>query len=675
MSAVQAIDSPCRIGVLKAPFDTWTPSELLAYFQTREGIAYFAIANEPEVTREKLDAILNSSFCFNEETYQFPKGLDWLSNPSTDVEWAIMLHKFYYAVGLGIAFKETGDRRYADKWVDLTTTWIASVPLDFLPTDVAGRRIQNWVFAHYYFVSEYPSDVVTGAFYVDFLTSLHHQVSHLIQNLTPARNHRTLELYTLFLVAVVFPEFKEAKGWLQFSIAELTKNAQTDLLADGVHCELSTDYHHIVLRNFLGVKRLALLNKIDLPSEFDACIKKALAFSAYIHKPDGFIPSLSDGDTGSFLSLLEQGYEFYGNEELLYVATKGKRGIAPGHCSKAFSAGGYYILRSGWGDTQDAFEDERYLVFDCGPLGAGNHGHLDLLSFEMAAFGQSLIVDPGRYTYDEAGETNWRVLFRGTGYHNTVQVDSLNQTRYEFHKKKFKITGEPPDFELKSFICRPGFDYVHGIARSKEYPVVHERKILFVNGQYWLICDVLRSDDVHNYDLLFHLAATAQGNVSLSSDNQCFSVDAPNLVMIQPVQQSATVWLDDGYVSPSYGVKQAAPVLKFNQRKAECSFYTVVYPYKNNRPNITVSSIPISKKNQACSPFDAVCLSVTVEKSGQLQNDLIFVANEEGEFATAKNSFNTPVYFKRISDQGELLAQFDYSLIGNVELIDQGLNN
>jgi hypothetical protein len=39
-------------------------------------------------------------------------------------------------------------------------------------------------------------------------------------------------------------------------------------------------------------------------------------------------------------------------------------------------------------------------------------------------------VDPGRYTYSEAGEVNWRVHFRGTAAHNTVCVDGRNQTRY-----------------------------------------------------------------------------------------------------------------------------------------------------------------------------------------------------------------------------------------------------
>jgi Heparinase II/III N-terminus/Heparinase II/III-like protein len=670
MSAVSAIDRSDNSAVLCAPFNTWSASEVLAYFQARKTIVYFAVADEAEVTRVKIDNILDNCFNFNEEIHPFYDRLDWLENPSSDIEWGIMLHKFYYAVGLGIAYKETGDSRYAEKWVELTSSWIETVPVDFLSSDVTGRRVQNWVFAHYYFVSECPTDAITPEFYRQFLTSIHQQVSYLSQHLTPARNHRTLELYTIFLVAVVFPEFKDADSWLQFATDELLKNMQTDLLADGVHCELSTDYHHIVLRNFLAVKRLAIMNNIQLPTQMDDCIKKALEFSVYVHKPDGTIPSLSDGDTGSFLSLLEQGYDLYGCKEMLYVASKGMQGRSPAIRSKAFPSGGYYILRSGWGESLESYEDERYLVFDCGELGAGNHGHLDLLSFEMAAFGQSLIVDPGRYTYDESGEVNWRVLFRGTRYHNTVLVDGKNQTRYEFHKEKFKIKGPQPDYELKAFISRPGFDYLHGIARSHEYPVVHERKILFVNGEYWVICDVLRADNIHNYDLLFHLAASAQGKVSLNSDQHCFSMDAPHLVMVQPVHKSATVSVGSGYVSPTYGVKHEAPVVKFNQQGAECSFYTILYPYKDKRPTLTVSSMSVFQNQEICKPFSANCLVIISETEEHVFRDMVFVANEPGEFKVGHYTINSPVFFQREDEQGQLLAQFDYAALNVSEKLN-----
>lgn len=659
MSAVPVIEISSKYrGILKAPFDTWSIQEVLEYFKTRKNVNYFAVINESEISKEKIANLLANRFIFNEEVHELP-ALNWLTNPSTDIEWSIMLHKFYYAVGLGVEYKATAEQKYVDKWMELTTSWINSVPVDFLSTDVTGRRIQNWVFAHYFFVSECRSQAVTPDFYLNFLTSLQQQVSYLSQHLTPVRNHRTLELYTIFLVAVVFPELKDADNWLQFATDELLKNAETDLLADGVHCELSTDYHHIVLRNFLAVKRLAVMNSILLPKQFDDCIKKALGFSLCVHKPDGTIPSLSDGDTGNFLPLLQQGYDLYGNQEMLYVATKGKQGIAPALRSKAFPHSGYYILRSGWEKDAEAYEDARYLVFDCGDLGAGNHGHLDLLSFEMAAYGQSLIVDPGRYTYDESGDINWRVLFRGTSYHNTVLVDETNQTRYEYHKQKYKIKGIPPDHELKAFVSQPGFDYLHGIARSHEYPVVHERKIVFVNGEYWIICDVLRAKERHNYDLLFHLAEAAQNNVQLDTQMNWFNVDAPHLVMMQPIHKSTTLTKEGGFVSPSYGVKHQAPVIKFNQQGAECSFYTLLYPYKDKRPALTVSTIPVHKGNERCQPYSAYCMTVISEMEDHVFRDLIFIANESGEYKAEHYAFKNPVFFQREDEDKTLHMQYD----------------
>ena len=61
----------------------------------------------------------------------------------------------------------------------------------------------------------------------------------------------------------------------------------------------------------------------------------------------------------------------------------------------------------------------RYLIFDCGPLGDGGHGHYDALSVEAWAGDRPLVLDPGRFTYAE-GEPNLRHWFRGTAAHNTV---------------------------------------------------------------------------------------------------------------------------------------------------------------------------------------------------------------------------------------------------------------
>ncbi|MDX2032215.1 MAG: alginate lyase family protein [Blastocatellia bacterium] len=607
------------LDIFQPPLSAYAPEQILEYYHSRTSVSYFPVINEAETTRAKIDGVLENWFDFNGEAHRLKEGFDWSVNPSTDIEWQIMLHKFYYAVGLGRACQETGDPRYARKWMALTASWIRTVPHDLLSSDVAGRRIQNWIFAHHYFVTASPTPQLSPEFYLEFLTSLHQQVRWLRENLTPARNHRTLELYAIFLAAVVFPEMRGAREWLAFSRAELLRNLQTDLLADGVQCELSTDYHHIVLRNYLGVRRLAALNGIEMPAEMDDLIRKALAFATYIHKPDGTIPALSDGDTGSYLDLLQQGADLYGCEEMRYVATAGREGAAPQSRSKAFPESGYYVLRSGWGEAEEAFRDARYLVFDCGPLGAGNHGHLDLLSFEAAAYGRSLIVDPGRYTYDESGAVNWRVRFRGTGYHNTVQIDGENQTRYEFYKRKFKIRGPEPDRELKRYYNDDHFDYLHGIARSHQYPVVHERRIFFCGLEYWIVIDQLFAEEAHRYDLRFHLSAEAHGQTALDDSKETIRVEAPHLVIAQPKIAEMDVRLEEGFVSPSYGVKHPAPVLRASQRAANASFHTVLFPYRSERPGIAIAPVRIDD--------GGTTLEIGIERGGARVTDSLHLSS------------------------------------------------
>lgn len=643
----------------RAPYDAWTPEQLLRHFQTRASVNYFPVVDAVETAREKIENILRDRFEFNREFHALPSPIGWTENPSHDREWLILLHKFYYAVGLGMAYHETAEPRYAEKWVELTSSWIDAVPLDFLPSDVAGRRIQNWIFAHYYFVTLHQPAGIVPEFYVRFLESLHHQVCYLREHLTPARNHRTLELCAIFLTAVVFPEFRGAEDWLTFSTAELSNNIQADFLQDGVHCELSTDYHHLVLKNYLWIRKLARINQINLPESIDDGIKKALEFSVYAHRPDGAIPSLSDGDSRNFLDLLEQGYKLYGSEHLKYVASQGKTGTPPRDRSRGFAGGGYYILRSGWGDRLEPFQDERYLIFDCGPLGAGNHGHLDLLSFEAAAYGRPLIVDPGRYTYDESGETNWRALFRGTAYHNTVLVDGKNQTRYEWKKNRFKIAGPEPEREVKSFVTEPGLDYLHGIVRSHEYPVVHERKVVFINGEYWVIVDLLRATEPHQYDLLFHLSPPAQDRVSVMVSDDTLSIHSPQLVLAQPFVPNVRPIIQEGFVSASYGEKQRAPIVRLTQRASLACFFTVLYPYKDDEPNISVETPESGGELQAFPLDEWAPVRITIARHGeQYRDDLLFTDQTASHIGIPDGPISSHVRVARTDHHGRLMFRY-----------------
>lgn len=560
---------------------------------------YFPVPDAEETRPEKIAAVLDNRFELNGESHRLAAPIDWLSNPSRDLEWHILLHKFYYGVGLGMAFQKTGEPRYAAKWAELVETWIAQTPVGFIAADVTGRRVQNWIYAWHYFMLQGRDAGFSVAFRRQLFASIEEQVEYLCANLAPARNHRTLELYAIFLAGVAFPGLRHAARWRPFALELLVENMRTDLLPDGVQCELSTDYHHLVLKNYLNVRRLAKLNGIEVPREMDAHLQRALEFSLHAHKPDGVVPSLSDGDACSFRELLMQGHALYGREDFLYVATGGALGKAPARRSVLFPDSGYAVLRSGWGGAEESFADAHYLILDCGPLGAGNHGHFDCLSFELAAFGRSLVVDPGRYTYSEAGETNWRVTFRGTAYHNTVTVDGRNQTRYapvtlkepSRHASgsvRHKVIGPAPDARVAAFVSGADFDYVHGVARSHEYDAVHERRILFIRGAYWIVSDALQGKSPHRYDLRFHLGERALGKVAPLHDGETLRYASPDLLVAQPTDPDTAACIEEGFVSYRYGEKHAAPVLRFTRQGESTAFHTVLVPFRGAMPRICV---------------------------------------------------------------------------------------
>ena len=164
---------------------------LLAHFRTAREVRIDLIVDDDECTAAKIDAITAGRFEFNGETHALPEPLAWLHNPSTDIEWHILLHKFYYAAGLGRAYLASGEARYAKRWAQLLDGWMQSTPPGFIAADVTGRRVQNWIYSLHGILPSAPLD---AAFLRRLLHSLHEQVEFLCANLTPKRNHRTLEV-------------------------------------------------------------------------------------------------------------------------------------------------------------------------------------------------------------------------------------------------------------------------------------------------------------------------------------------------------------------------------------------------------------------------------------------------------------------------------------------------
>jgi hypothetical protein len=270
------------------------------------------------------------------------------------------------------------------------------------------------------------------------------------------------------------------------------------------------------------------------------------------------------------------------------------------------------------------------------------------------------VVDPGRYTYSEAGDINWRVAFRGTAYHNTVTVDGRNQTRYvpsvlkdasrhAVGSVRHKVAGPAPDARVEAFVSDRDFDYVHGRARSHEYDAVHERRIFFIRGEYWIVSDALQAASAHRYDLRFNLGEKAWQRVGERHDADTLRYLAPNLLVAQPADAGTEARIEDGFVSYRYGEKHAAPVLRFTRHGDDAAFHTVLLPFRGEAPQLSVSSAPPVPGAHA--------FVVTLERSGVRHVDHVLfpLGGDEIDWPLAGARFRGRFLFLRRAPDGAVL--------------------
>jgi hypothetical protein len=502
---------------------------------------------------------------------------DWVgAELPEDREWRIEWTKFYFGLDLAHAYAQTGEQRFLDAWQRLVTSYLRQIPpgegLDDT-SDVAARRVQNWIYAWAAFAAAPRFPGLRDGLDRDLLEGIREHAAYVRENLTAERNHRTLELYALLIVALGLPELDRDGSQLAFAIEQLHANLLADMRPDGVHREQSTHYHCIVLRSLLGARENARRFGLTLPDGYDEQLARACEFAMHCHRPDGTIPALSDSDAGGYADLLELAADLLDRDDLRYAATGGREGTPPRRRYVSFSTGGYHVQRSGWGDRGRPFADERFLIFDCGPLGDGGHGHYDLLSFEAAAEGRPLVVDPGRYTYDEQ-TPNLRRWFKGTAAHNTVVVDGLDQTPYRPGKPR---KGTIARGRLVERHGAPGLDVVHGEATSTCYDAVHTRRVVFIADEYWIVEDRLAAGAPHRYDLRFHLAADAWERVEIEPRDGAHVVRAPGVALV--IASDVAPAIEAGWVAPRYGVKHPAPVVSVvADGAADATFTTLVVP-------------------------------------------------------------------------------------------------
>lgn len=531
-----------------------------------------------EAALENARRVLRNEFELIGETYRLPARFSWRTNPSQDKEWQIAHHKHYWAVDLLHAFRTLGSRPFLQKWSELISSWLDEMGTGFITqsdAQVEAKRVEHWVYA-YALLGQEGIAALPAALLRRFLQRLSDEARYIAGHLKPTRNHRTFQLFAICLSSIAFPEFDRGGELLRFGVDELTSNLLTDILPDGVHVELSTHYHQLVLETAVSFLELSRANRIQVSRELEERVARALTFSMHVQWPDGHLPLVNDSDDGCQAELLRRGARLFGDEELLWGATLGERGEPPARPSRFFDESGYFVLSDGWGCDAKGQAARQHVLYDCGRLGDGSHSHYDIFNFCYYAGGRPLVVDPGRYTYDSQPRDgiDWRHFFKSTAAHNTVTIDGLDQTRY------LSRTKHGPDATVRDreFLLGERSDFVRARVVSAEYAPVHERFFLYAGREYLWIVDRIDPVDGREHEAVvrYHLSDLLADSLSLSEHACGAELTCEGLLLTVNAGAPVRSSVEAGWISTSYGTKRPSPVLAVAQRGGSPMFFSSV---------------------------------------------------------------------------------------------------
>jgi hypothetical protein len=346
-----------------------------------------------------------------------------------------------------------------------------------------------------------------------------------------------------------------------------------------------------VLEAFATSYLLLQRHGVDVGAEAWARLQKMCDYVAAYTKPNGLAPLVGDADDGRVQILGTQrisdhryllstaavmfargdfktGAGAFADESFWLLGPDGERQFrelaadpAPLE-SVGFPDAGVFVLRYG----------QSHVIIDCGDVGMrgiGGHGHNDILGFELFLNGFNVLTDCGAYLYTASRE--WRNRFRSTAFHNTVQVDDHELNRFISPDALWTLRNDA--IPASAALCRGErvdlFRGSHTGYLRLASPVSHIREFhLSKEAPRLLVRDALDLRGTHRVTWRFHLdpavTATAHG------DDLQLTADGHDVWLLpDPIAAGFALSLDEGWVSPSYGVKVPTTVITWTVTASE----------------------------------------------------------------------------------------------------------
>jgi Heparinase II/III-like protein/Heparinase II/III N-terminus len=533
------------------------------------------------------------------------------------VIWELNRHQHFFT--LGLAFWLTGDERYTDTFVRHLDSWMDQNPsgigVNWASSLEVSFRAMSWIWAIQFFrqSEHFSAEMLLRVAKYLYLHGRH--IEKYLSKYYSPNTHLTGEALGLYYIGTQLPFLADAAGWRVLGEQILFGEITRQVFPDGVYFEQSTWYQRYTVDFYEQFVVLRSLNDAAIEgapaTALERRLEAALEFMMHVTRPDGTTPAIGDVDGGRALPLtaaapndfrgtLAAGAAILARGDMKYVAGPSNEEIfwlfgpdgmqarrlvehkEPENTSAAFPSGGYYTMRDGW------LETDKFLVIDCGPVGAlsGGHGHADTLSIDVSIKGRPMLIDPGTYSYHESREM--RDHFRSTAAHNTLTLDghpsSVPGSTFNWQTRAAAAAHVWVDDQRFSY-----FEGSHDGFEQLENPARHERGVLFLKNDYIVIRDMVRAKGEHTATLNYHFPAGHE----ISVDTNEMSIGDHGSKMIL-VGDGGELHIAESATSLTYGVKADALHLKFSATaRGTQELFTFILPTEDGFESPTVREVPV----------------------------------------------------------------------------------
>jgi hypothetical protein len=501
------------------------------------------------------------------------------------------LNRHQHLVTLAKAWSLTSNAAYVKEIVAQWYSWQKANPyplgINWASTLEAGFRSISWLWLRILLgeCRELPVN-----FQSDLLLGLQLHGRHIERYLSTyfsPNTHLVGEAVALFFIGTLCPEIAASQHWRTLGWEIILRESQRQVRPDGVYFEQTLYYHVYALDFFLHARILADENGIAIPTEFDDVLKKMLDFVQQLSAA-GAIEGFGDDDGGRVFNprrnrvecmtdplavgatLFEESYNNASlTEESIWLLGERapqffeKPRAAAKSAFRTFPSGGIYLMN-------DFDSCPQQLMIDAGPQGTGScgHGHADAMSIRLSINGRRFLIDPGTFRY--VSGTDDRNHFRGTGAHNTLRVDGVDQA---IEAGPFAWSSLP-NVIAETWLNGQTFELFVGSHDGYQRlpdPVLHRRFVFHVKGGLWLVRDIAQGRGCHLLESFWHFAPEVEiaeqhdATIARVSTNQ----EGGRRTSLALLLDRNSAWRTDvaeDFVSPAYGSKQSASVLCFSTK-------------------------------------------------------------------------------------------------------------